>query len=96
MSFRLEVLGCQRLPLARVLTARCRVVHGFALVGQAAVVRNFFVPGVSTKILGLELGLRGSATDRTVGEITVLLPFDERVASVLRHSTAVIDGIAEK
>lgn len=95
MSFRLEVLECLRLPHAGVLAVRCRVVQGVALVGQAALVSNFLALGISTKIVGLELGLRGSSPISAFGEITVLLPFDERVATLSRHSTAVIDGIAD-
>jgi hypothetical protein len=94
MPYRLEVLECESLPHAGVLAVRCRVAQGIALVGQAALVSNFFALGVSTKILGVELGLRGSSTVPTFGEITVLLPFDERAASLLRQSGAVIEGVA--
>jgi len=95
MPYRLEVLECESLPHAGVLAVRCRVAQGVALIGQPALVSNSSVLGISTKILGLELGLRRSPTLPAFGEVTVVLPFDERVASVLQDTTAVIDGVAD-
>lgn len=65
------------------------------LVGQAARVSNLLALGIPTEIVGLELGPRESSTVPGFGEITVLLPFDQRVAALLQHSTAVIEGTAD-